>query len=43
MENFPEIAGMALMGPGGLIAIIGGLQFLVVAIGAMWPRRGSRR
>ena len=43
LENFPEIAGMALMGLGGLIAIIGGLLFLVVAIGAMWPRRGSRR
>jgi hypothetical protein len=43
LQNFPEIAGMALMGLGGLIAIIGGLLFLVVAIGAMWPRRGSRR
>ncbi len=39
LESFPEIAGMALMGVGGLIAIIGGLLFLVVAIGAMWPRR----
>jgi len=40
LENLPEIAGMALMGLGGLIAIIGGLLFLVVAIRAMWPEKG---
>ncbi len=31
LDRLPEIAGMALMGTGGLIAIIGGLLFLVVA------------
>ena len=35
LENLPEIAGMALMGMGGLVAIIGGILFLVVAINAM--------
>jgi hypothetical protein len=28
---------MAMMGLGGLIAIIGGLIFVVVTIRAMWP------
>jgi hypothetical protein len=37
LDNLPEIAGMAMMGLGGLIAIIGGLLFLVVAIRSMWP------
>lgn len=37
LENLPEIAGMAMMGLGGLIAIIGGLIFVVVTIRAMWP------
>jgi hypothetical protein len=41
LENFPEIAGMALMGLGGLVAIVGGVLFLVVAIRAMWPPRGA--
>ena len=35
LENLPEIAGMPLMGMGGLVAIIGGILFLVVAINAM--------
>ncbi len=35
LDRLPEIAGMALMGLGGLISIIGGLLFLVVAIRAM--------
>ena len=39
LENLPEIAGMAMMGLGGLIAIIGGLIFVVVTIKAMWPDR----
>jgi heme/copper-type cytochrome/quinol oxidase subunit 1 len=37
LEGFSEIAGMALMGLGGLISIIGGILFLVVALQAMWP------
>ena len=39
LENLPEIAGMAMMGLGGLIAIIGGLIFVVVTIKAMWPEK----
>ncbi|MDH5613344.1 MAG: cbb3-type cytochrome c oxidase subunit I [Gammaproteobacteria bacterium] len=39
LENLPEIAGMAMMGLGGLIAIIGGLIFVVVTIKAMWPAK----
>ena len=30
LENLPEIAGMALMGTGGLIAVIGGILFVVI-------------
>jgi len=37
LENLPEIAGMALMGLGGLISIIGGILYLVVVIRCMWP------
>lgn len=35
LDNLPEIAGMALMGMGGLVAIIGGILFLVVALRAI--------
>jgi hypothetical protein len=35
-----EVAGMALMGLGGLVAILGGLAFVVVVIGA-FRRRGA--
>ncbi len=40
-----EITAMALMGLGGLIAVIGGLMFLVLAINAMrsgWKSSISR-
>lgn len=36
LENLPEIAGMGMMGLGGLISIIGGLLFLIVMIKALW-------
>lgn len=39
LDSLPEIAGMAMMGLGGLIAIIGGIMFIVIAISAMWPAR----
>ncbi len=39
LKDIQEIAGMGLMGLGGLIAIIGGIIFLVVVIMAMWPRK----
>ncbi len=35
LRSTGEIAGMGLMGAGGLIAIVGGLLFIVVVIGAM--------
>ena len=38
LKSGAEIAGMGLMGLGGLIAIVGGLLFVVVVIGAMRPR-----
>lgn len=34
LENFPEIAGMAMMGAGGGISIIGGILFVIVMIKA---------
>ena len=43
LESIQEIAGMGMMGLGGLIAIVGGLLYLVVAFRAMWPARSSGR
>jgi len=39
LDSLPEVAGMAMMGLGGLIAIIGGILFIVVALRSMWPGR----
>ncbi len=39
LDAWEKVAGMGLMGLGGLVAIIGGLLFLVVVFKAMWPRR----
>ena len=39
LRSMGEITGMGLMGLGGLVAIIGGLLFVVVVFGAMRPRR----
>ncbi len=36
LDRLPEIIGMGMMGLGGLIAIIGGLLFLVVMLRAMY-------
>jgi hypothetical protein len=36
-----EIAGMGLMGIGGLIAIVGGLLFVVVVLRSMRPLPAS--
>lgn len=38
LENLEQIAGMAMMGLGGLIAIIGGLMFVVVAMVSVFSR-----
>lgn len=39
LENFEQIAGMGLMGLGGLISIIGGVIFLVVVYLAIKPEK----
>jgi hypothetical protein len=41
LQGFDQIAGMALMGLGGLIAILGGILFLVLVLRAM--ARGRRK
>jgi hypothetical protein len=40
LHGFSQVAGMALMGIGGLIAVAGGLMFLWIAIRAMRHRQG---
>ncbi|NOZ52892.1 MAG: cbb3-type cytochrome c oxidase subunit I [Gammaproteobacteria bacterium] len=37
LDSIPEIAGMILMGVGGIISIIGGVLFFFIAIKALWP------
>lgn len=39
LDGIERIAGMGLMGLGGLVAVIGGIMFLVIAFRAMWPRK----
>ncbi len=39
LDSIPEIIGMGMMGLGGLIAIIGGVMFLVVVFLAMRPEK----
>ena len=39
LTTLPQKIGMGMMGLGGLIAIIGGLLFVVVCLKAMWPRK----
>lgn len=39
LDNIQQTAGMALMGFGGLIAVIGGVLFLYIVVRAMWPRQ----
>ena len=41
LDRAGEIAGMALMGFGGLISVIGGLLFLIVAIKSMRNRQAA--
>lgn len=38
LDNIEQIAGMAMMGMGGLIAIIGGLMFVIVALVSVFSR-----
>ena len=42
LRSTGEIAGMGLMGLGGLIAVIGGLLFIVVVVKAMRAAPGGR-
>ena len=44
LRGFDQLAGMALMGLGGLIAILGGLLFLLIVLRAIAraPRRTPR-
>jgi hypothetical protein len=37
LDGIEKIAGMGLMGLGGLVAVVGGVLFLVIAFRAMWP------
>ena len=39
LDRLPEIAGMAMMGLGGLIAIIGGILLVVIVALSIWPGR----
>ena len=43
LRSAGEIAGMGLMGLGGLIAVAGGLMFVVVVLQSMWRGRGVER
>ena len=40
MTTLPQKVGMGMMGLGGLIAVIGGLMFVVVCLKAMSRRNG---
>ena len=39
LTGLQQVAGMGLMGLGGLIAIVGGVLFLIVVARAVWPAR----
>ncbi len=39
LDRTGEVLGMGLMGIGGLISVIGGVLFLVIAWRSMWARR----
>jgi hypothetical protein len=41
LASLPEKLGMGMMGLGGLIAVIGGVMFVLVCLRAMWPRRAG--
>ncbi len=38
LDNLPEVVGMGMMGLGGLIAIIGGMLFVIVFLHALYHR-----
>jgi len=43
LRTTEEIVGMGIMGLGGLIAVVGGLLFVIVVAQAMWRGRGGSR
>ena len=43
LHTTAEIAGMGLMGLGGLIAIIGGVLFVFIVLQAIWHGRRDQR
>ena len=38
LRSLPEVAGMGIMGAGGLLAVVGGLAFVVVVIASIRGR-----
>ncbi|MDP2808855.1 MAG: cbb3-type cytochrome c oxidase subunit I [Rhodocyclaceae bacterium] len=39
LTTLPQKIGMGMMGLGGLIAVIGGIMFVLVCLKLMWPRK----
>jgi heme/copper-type cytochrome/quinol oxidase subunit 1 len=39
LDGIEKVAGMGLMGLGGLVAVVGGILFLVIVFKAMWPEK----
>ena len=39
LDGIEKVAGMGLMGLGGLVAVVGGILFLVITFKAMWPEK----
>ena len=37
--HLERVIGMGVMGLGGLIAIVGGVLFLVIVFKSMWPKK----
>jgi len=42
LVDMERIIGMGIMGLGGLIAVIGGIMFLVIVFKSMWPRKAEQ-
>ena len=42
LDDMERIIGMGIMGLGGLIAVIGGIMFLVIVFKSMWPQKRER-
>ena len=42
LDDVERIISMGIMGLGGLIAVIGGIMFLVIVFKSMWPQKGGQ-